>query len=92
MMDTCEKLYRTMRHATLGLLYVTSGVFGLALCLALLGLRPPAERYAQVAKELAFLFVCMLGLFVFTSLMAAAVRWLAGRSHRPGVTTGKASM
>lgn len=91
MRKTYEKLYSMMRQGTLGLLYVTFGVFGLALCLALLGLRQPAERYAQVAKDLSFLFVCMLGLFVFTSLMATAVRWLAGHTNRPGLTTETAS-
>ena len=85
-----EKLYTAMRRATVALLMVALGIFGLALGLALLGLRPPAERYAQVATEVAILFAYVFGLFAVTSLVAAAVRWLAGCSNRPGLMPGKA--
>jgi len=84
------KLYSAMRRATVTLLFVALGVFGLALGLALLGLRQPAERYAQVATEITLLFVCLFGLFAVTSLVAAAVRRLAGYSNRPGLMPGKA--
>jgi hypothetical protein len=47
-----EKLSSAMRRATVALLTVALGIFGLALGLALLGLRQPAERYAQVATEI----------------------------------------
>ena len=85
-----EKLYAAMRRATVALLFVALGIFGLALGLALLGLRLPAERYAQVATEVTVLFVYVFGLFAVTSLVAAAVRWLAGRNNRPRLMPGKA--
>jgi hypothetical protein len=83
-----EKLYGAMRRATVALLVVAVGIFALALGLALLGLRQPAEHYAQVATEVTVLFACVFGLFAVTSLVAAAVRWLAGSSNRPGLTPG----
>jgi hypothetical protein len=85
-----EKLSIAMRRATVALLLVALGIFGLAVGLALLGLRPPAERYAHVATEITILCVYVFGLFAVTSLMAAAARRLAGDSNRPGLRPGKA--
>lgn len=85
-----ENLYTAMRHATVALLIVALGIFGLALGLALLGLRQSAERYAQVATEVTVLFAYVFGLFTVISLLAAAIRWLAGYSNRPRLMAGKA--
>jgi hypothetical protein len=79
--ETFEKLYRMLGRVTAGLLIAALAIFGLALCLALLGLRHPAESFDQVAKTLTFLFAGMLGLFLVTSLVAAIVRWLDRRSR-----------
>ena len=86
MIQTFEKLYRTMGRATAGLLIGSLAVFGMALCLALLGFRQ-AESLDQVAKAMTLVFVGLLSLFLVTSLVAAIVRWLDRRS-RPIAKTG----
>ena len=83
MTETFEKLYRTLGRVTAGLLIAALAIFCLALCLALLGLRHPAESFGQVAKTLTFVFAGMLGLFLVTSLVAATVRWLDRRRQKP---------
>ncbi len=80
MTETFERLCRTLGRVAVGLLIAALASFGLAMCLALLGLRPPAESFSQIAKAITFLFVGMLGLFLITSLVAATVRWLDRRS------------
>ena len=84
-----EKVSSAMRRATVALLLVALGIFALAVGLALLGLRPPAERYAYVATEITLLCVYVFGLFAVTSLVAAAVRRVAGYSNRPGLIPEK---
>ena len=82
-------LYTALRRATVALLLVALGIFGLSLGLALLGLQPFAERYAHVATEVSVLFVYTFALFAFTTLVASAVRWLAGYSNRSGLMSEK---
>ncbi len=84
------KLGDGLRHVTVSLLTVTLGIFALALGLALLGLRAPAEHYAEVGTEVGFLFVCVFGLLAVTSLAAAAVRRVASPGDRPRLMSGKA--
>jgi hypothetical protein len=83
------KLFSVLRGATFALLVVALGIFGLALGLALLGLRQPAERYAGVATEVAVLFACVFGLLAAASLAAAAVRWMSSPGTLPELTAGK---
>lgn len=84
------KLDGVLRHVTVACLTVTLGIFALALGLALLGLRAPAEHYAEVGTEVALLFICVFGLFAVTSLAAAAVRRVASTGDRPRLMSEKA--
>ena len=90
MIQTFEKLYRTMGRATAGLLIGALAVFGMALCLALLGFQQ-SENLVQVTKAMSWVFVGLLGLFLVTSLVAAIVRWLDRRS-RPIAKTGSGEL
>jgi hypothetical protein len=90
MIETFEKLYRTMGRATAGSLIGALALFGMALCLALLGFQQ-AESLGQVAKAMTLVFVGLLSLFLVTSLVAAIVRWLDRRS-RPIAKTGSGEL
>jgi hypothetical protein len=77
------KLTAGLRHVAVAFLTVAFGIFALAVGLALLGLRVPAEHYAEVGTEVSVLFVCVFGLLAVTSLAAAAVRRVASSGDRP---------
>ncbi|HUQ68687.1 MAG TPA: hypothetical protein VM165_04140 [Planctomycetaceae bacterium] len=79
MIETMEKLYRTLGRVTVVALFTFLAAFGAAMFFAVLGIRQPAESLGQVATAIALLFAGLLGLFLLTALVAAVVRWLNRR-------------
>ena len=81
MIETFEKFYRTMGRSTAAVLIASLASFGLALVLALLGVRHAAESFDSVGRAIGLLFVVLLVLFLVTSLIGAFIRWLERRAR-----------
>jgi hypothetical protein len=76
MNPTFDKLYRQLGRATIGLLWATIAVYGLALACAVLGFRNGAESLTGVTFSLAYAFAAFLVVFLFGSVAAAVVGWI----------------
>jgi hypothetical protein len=79
---TFDFFYRQLGRATGGVLLATLAFLGLALSSALLGLPRAVISFNGAALSLAVVFVALLALFLFSSVVAAFIRWL-DRRHQP---------
>jgi hypothetical protein len=84
MIGSFEYLYRQLSRATVAVLFITLGFFGLTLLCALLGFPHVVDSFRGATMSLAFLFGGLLAVFLLTSAVWSLMRFLS-RESTPSV-------
>ena len=78
---TFDRLYDQLGRATAGLLIATTACYAITLLCALLGLTQEVVSLRGATLSLVYAFAVCLGLFLLTSVSAALIRRIDGRSQ-----------
>lgn len=79
MNHSIDSFCRQMGRVTLGLLYATLSVLGVAFVCAIFGLSRGASSLGSVAFSLGYAFLAVFMAFLAASFVGAGIRWLDRR-------------
>lgn len=82
MIGSFEYLYRQLSRATVVVLFIALGFFGLTLLCALLGFPHAVDSFRGATAALACLFGGLLAVFLLTSLVWSLIHFLSRRDTR----------
>jgi len=78
---TFDRLYRQLGRVTFGVLLAALTIYGIMLVCAVLGFSHTVASLGGAAASLAYVFIVLFGLFLMSSLVAAAIRWMDRRDQ-----------
>ena len=81
MTTATDKFQRHLGRLTIGALAFGLGLFALAVVCALLGFPHAVDSFRSAAAAVGIVFVPLLAVFLLSSLVMAAVRWLDRRNR-----------